>query len=108
MIFIQAREKALFFSGDSASALALVESLHGAYASSDMPKMLNDFVFNIEVALQNAGVLDEHFNEVLENVNHDSLTKEDLLEDPHHPDCPAFDGFGCRCEEIERENHESI
>ena len=45
---------------------------------------------------------------VLEEVNRDSLTKEDLLEDPHHPDCPAIDGFGCRCEEIERENHESI
>ena len=45
---------------------------------------------------------------VLEEVNRDSLTKEDLLEDPHHPDCPAFDGFGCRCQEIERENHESI
>ena len=21
-------------------------------------------------------------------------------EDPHHPDCPACDGFGCRCEEL--------
>jgi len=29
-----------------------------------MPKMLNDFVFNLEVALQNAGVLDEWFNEI--------------------------------------------
>jgi len=29
-----------------------------------MPKMLNDFVFNIEVALQDAGVLDQDFNEV--------------------------------------------
>jgi len=24
-------------------------------------------------------------------------------EDKHHPDCPAFDGFGCRCEELNKE-----
>ena len=60
--------------------------------------------------------------EILELVNSDrsdewtDYTLEDLqdnpnevlgwakceLVDPHHPDCPAFDGFGCRCEEIER------
>lgn len=21
-------------------------------------------------------------------------------EESHHPDCPAIDGFGCRCEEL--------
>ena len=26
------------------------------------------------------------------------------LELDHHPDCPAVDGFGCRCTEIEEEN----
>lgn len=25
----------------------------------------------------------------------------ELSEDPHHADCPAFDGFGCRCNELE-------
>jgi hypothetical protein len=27
-----------------------------------MPKVLNDFVFNLEVALQNAGIYDQDFN----------------------------------------------
>jgi len=27
-----------------------------------MPKVLNDFVFNLEVALQNAGIFDQDFN----------------------------------------------
>jgi len=62
LIMIQAREKALSFDGDSETAIALVNSLRETY--DDMPKMLNDFVFNIEVALQDAGVLDENFSEV--------------------------------------------
>jgi hypothetical protein len=33
-----------------------------------MPKMLNDFVFNLEVALQNAGVLDQDFKLIEEEV----------------------------------------
>lgn len=61
MQIINAKEKALSFHGDTDFALSLVDSLHEAYGSSDMPKILNDFVFNIEMALQNAGVLDEHF-----------------------------------------------
>lgn len=24
-------------------------------------------------------------------------------EDNHHPDCSAFDGFGCRCDELNKE-----
>ena len=64
MIIIEAREKCLSFKGDAGSALDLVNNLRWAYEHTDMPKMLNDFVFNIEVALQNAGVLDQDFNEV--------------------------------------------
>lgn len=64
MILIRASEKALSFNGDSGTALALVNNLRHAYEFIDMPKILNDFVFNIEVELQNAGVLDEWFNEV--------------------------------------------
>ena len=64
MIMIQASERFLSFNGDSETALYLVESIREAYGHTDMPKMLNDFIFNIEVALQNAGVLDEHFNQI--------------------------------------------
>jgi len=64
MIKIQASEKYLSFNGGAADAFVLVERLHYVYdkAGEDMPKVINDFVFNLEVALQNAGVLDEHFN----------------------------------------------
>jgi len=65
MIWINASEKQLSFNGDSQTALNLVESIREAYGSSDMPKMLNDFVFNIEVELQNQGVLDQDFNLVI-------------------------------------------
>lgn len=61
---IEVSEKYLTYRGDSDYALRLVSSLREAYGHNDMPKMLNDFVFGIEVALQNAGVLDENFNEV--------------------------------------------
>jgi hypothetical protein len=63
-IIILAREKSLSFNGYTEDALALVNYLRDAYGTTGMPKMLNDFVFNIEVALQNANVLDEDFNEV--------------------------------------------
>lgn len=58
---IYANEKYLTYEGDTEYALHLVNSLREAYGCVDMPKMLNDFVFNIEVALQNAGVLNEWF-----------------------------------------------
>jgi hypothetical protein len=61
---IEASEKYLSYRGDTEYALRLVNSLREAYGHDDMPKMLNDFVFGIEVALQNAGVLDEDFNEI--------------------------------------------
>ena len=31
------------------------------------------------------------------------IQQVDELEDKHHFDCPAFDGFGCRCEELNKE-----
>ena len=64
MKIIQASERFLSYHGDAQTALYLVESIRQAYGCVDVPKMLNDFIFNIEVALQDAGVLDEHFNEV--------------------------------------------
>ncbi len=62
MNIIEASEKYLTYRGDTEYALRLVNSLREAYGHDDMPKMLNDFVFGIEVALQNAGVLDADFN----------------------------------------------
>ena len=61
---ITAKEKYLTYTGYETDALRLVEDLRFAFSNSDMPKVLNDFVFNIEVALQNAGFLDQDFNEV--------------------------------------------
>lgn len=65
MMMIEAQHRYLTYKGDTQAALALVESLHSAYLDNglDMPKMLNDFVFGIELALQSAGILDEWFNE---------------------------------------------
>jgi hypothetical protein len=31
------------------------------------------------------------------------INQVDELEDKHHPDCPAFDNFGCRCDELNKE-----
>jgi predicted lipid carrier protein YhbT len=64
MKIIQAQEKYLSFNGDTEYALRFVESIRNAFDESgnEMPKMLNDFVFNIEVALQNENILDENFN----------------------------------------------
>jgi hypothetical protein len=62
--FIKASNRQLSFDGDTQTALMLVESIHNAYLENgiDMPKLLNDFIFNIEVSLQDAGVLDNDFN----------------------------------------------
>lgn len=64
---IIASEKSLSYKGDTDYALRLVNETRKAYAIAgmDMPKMLNDFIFNIEVELQYAGVLDQDFNEIL-------------------------------------------
>ena len=62
--FIKASNRQLSFDGDTQTALMLVESIYNAYLENgiDMPKLLNDFIFNIEVSLQDAGVLDNDFN----------------------------------------------
>ena len=50
----------LSFDGHPSDALRFVDEIHEA--GTDMGKTLNDFIFAIEVALQNAGYLDEDFN----------------------------------------------
>lgn len=65
---ITAMEKYLQFDGHAEDAIVLVDSLHAAYFDSDMPKVLNDFVFNIEVALQNIGIYDQNFNLIREKI----------------------------------------
>ncbi len=62
--FIKTSNRQLSFDGDTQTALMLVESIHNAYLENgiDMPKLLNDFIFNIEVSLQDAGILDNDFN----------------------------------------------
>jgi hypothetical protein len=66
MKLIKVREKYLTYSGDTDYALRLNDEVRAAFAIAgmDMPKMLNDFMFGIEVALQNEGILDEDFNKV--------------------------------------------
>jgi len=66
MKLIEAQEKYLSFKGDTNYALGLVESVRKAFDESgnEMPKMLSDFIFNIEVRLQDIGVLDINFNQV--------------------------------------------
>lgn len=61
-IKIQSRD--LTFDGSAITAMDFVDDVRDAYneAGNDMPKLLNDFIFSIEVALQNAGILDEYFN----------------------------------------------
>jgi hypothetical protein len=63
---IKASEKYLSFDGYASDAVRLVDSLHEAYYGKDMPKVLNDFVFNIEVVLQDVGVYDQDFNLIKE------------------------------------------
>ena len=63
MTIIEASERYLSYNGDADYALYLVNSLREAYGCVDMPKMLTDFIFNMEMALQDAGVLDENFEE---------------------------------------------
>ena len=48
---IQVYEKCLSFDGDVHCAKELVESLREAYKGTDMPKVLNDFVFNLELSI---------------------------------------------------------
>lgn len=63
---ITTSEKYLSFDGYVGDAKSFVDDVRGTYnkAGEDMPKVLNDFIFNIEVELQFAGVLDKDFNEI--------------------------------------------
>jgi len=62
---IQAENKGLSFKGNPEGAKYVVELLNEAFYSQgrDAPNFIRDFIYNIEVALQDAGYLDEHFNE---------------------------------------------
>ena len=63
---IQAENKGLSFKGSPEGAKYVIELFNEAFYSDgkDAPNFIRDFIFNIEVALQDAGHLDEHFNEV--------------------------------------------
>ena len=65
-ITIQAENKGLSFKGNPESAKYVIELFNDAFYSDgrDAPNFILDFVFNLEVALQNAGVLDEWFKEI--------------------------------------------
>jgi hypothetical protein len=63
-IVIKASEQFLTYEGDAHTALYLVDSIRDAYSDMDLPRMLNHFIFNIEMALQEAGLLDELFNRI--------------------------------------------
>lgn len=63
---IETTEKYLAFSGRSCDAQQFVKGIRQAFDGTDMPKVLNDFLFGIEMELQRAGILDENFNEVTE------------------------------------------
>lgn len=71
MSLIYAREKYLIFEGLPSDALSFVEHIREVFDESgfEMSKILNDFVFNLEVSLQNAGVLDENFEKIGEMRN---------------------------------------
>lgn len=59
-------EKYLRFEGLSADALEFVDSMREIQDDTgiEFPKVFRDFIFNIEVALQREGILDEDFNRV--------------------------------------------
>ena len=61
---ITVTEKYLTFSGLANDAWHFVEDINQSYASGDMPKVLSDFLFAIEVQLQQIGFLDLDFNKV--------------------------------------------
>lgn len=69
---IKASEKHLSFDGHPSDAIRFVDEIRETYneAGRDMGKTLNDFIFNIEVALQDAGYLDEDFNKTQQPNQH--------------------------------------
>ena len=62
---IQAENWGLSFKGSPEGAKYVVELFSEAFYSDgkDAPNFIRDFIFNIEVALQDAGYLDQDFNE---------------------------------------------
>lgn len=67
---ITAFEKFLSFDGLVGDAKRFVDQVRESYneTGNEPPKVLSDFIFNIEVELQFAGVLDENFNVIKEIV----------------------------------------
>jgi len=59
---IEAREHFLTFDGTTADALKFVDDMRAL--NVDFGTTFSDFLFNIEVALQNEGFLDENFNRI--------------------------------------------
>jgi hypothetical protein len=66
MTIIQAENKGLSFKGNPEAAKYVVELFNEAFYTEgrDAPNFISDFIYNIEVALQDAGYLDQDFNEV--------------------------------------------
>ena len=62
---IQAENWGLSFKGSPQGAKYVIELFNEAFYSDgkDAPNFIRDFIFNIEVALQDAGYLDQDFNE---------------------------------------------
>ena len=63
---IQAENWGLSFKGSPEGAKYVIELFSEAFNSDgkDAPNFIRDFIFNIEVALQDAGHLDQDFNEI--------------------------------------------
>lgn len=62
---MQERNYYLRFDGTFEDALSFVRAMRELQRSGlDYPKVFNDFLFAIEVRLQNEGYLDDNFNEV--------------------------------------------
>jgi hypothetical protein len=59
---MEAQEKFLRFEGTPQEALDFVERMVDATRGIDLPKVMGDFIFAIEVQLQREGVLDTNFN----------------------------------------------
>lgn len=66
MTTIQAENKGLSFKGTPEAAKYVIELFDEAFYTDgrDAPNFIRDFIYNIEVALQDAGYLDQDFNEV--------------------------------------------
>ena len=94
-IMIEESNVSLHFKGDAYAAMTLVNDLHAIYdiANRDMGKMIHDFVFNLEVGLQNAGIIDQDFNEIV---------IFDLEQTPPFPQL-YFDGYASDCARVATE-----